>query len=81
MSAFLSKDELITLTGYKDIPYQLSWLDNNGWIYIVNSRGKPVVGREYCNTRMAGAQIIGNRIEQLPDFSKIHNGRRKENKP
>lgn len=71
MNAFLNKDELVTLTGFVNVSSQYKWLDSNDWIYSVNAKGFPVVGRDYCSARMAGGQITRNKYEQMPDFSKV----------
>ena len=70
MNAFLNKDELVILTGFANVSRQCKWLDSNGWIYSVNAKGFPVVGRDYCNARMAGG-ITRNWTEQMPDFSRV----------
>lgn len=70
MDAFLNKDELYTLTGSKDFRKQANWLEQNGWIFAVNSKGYPVVGREYCNAKMAGGILRYDNIG-LPDFTKV----------
>lgn len=70
MNAFLSKEELFILTGYKENRNQMNWLARNGWIYSVNTKGFPVVGREYCNAKMAGGMSNLDTAE-LPDFSKV----------
>lgn len=69
MSAFLDKDELTTLTGFANTPSQKKWLEKNGWIFSVNAKGIPVVGRDYCNSRLSGGYIAKN--DQMPDFSKV----------
>lgn len=75
MNAFLSKEELFILTGYKENRNQMNWLARNGWIYSVNTKGFPVVGREYCNAKMAGGRYDKSHIGEMPDFSKVNNGR------
>lgn len=70
MDAFLNKDELSVLTGYSNFSSQSKWLDNNGWIYHLNAKGFPVVGREYCNAKMSGG-LSNLDIVELPDFSKV----------
>ncbi len=70
MNAFLSREELCFLTGRKEIRGQMEWLAKNGWIYAVNAKGFPVVGREYCNAKMAGGMIHHDTVE-LPDFTKV----------
>lgn len=71
MNAFLSKDELIPLTGFVNVSSQRKWLADNGWIYIVNAKGTSVVGREYCHIKMSGGETRDDRSGQMPDFSKV----------
>ena len=75
MDAFLNKDELSVLTGYSNFSSQSKWLDNNGWIYHLNAKGFPVVGREYCNAKMSGGRHEDSFVGEMPDFSKVNNGR------
>ena len=42
---FLTADELAEVTGYKHVASQREWLDKNGWPYVVNASGRPIVGR------------------------------------
>ena len=42
---FLTADELVEVTGYKHVASQREWLDKNGWAYVVNAAGRPIVGR------------------------------------
>jgi hypothetical protein len=53
---FLTADELTGVTGYKRIVRQRNWLDRNGWSYVVNAAGRPVVGRWFARLRLAGVQ-------------------------
>lgn len=48
---FLTRDELITLTGYRRCADQLRWLDRNRVPHVVNAAGRPVVAR-------AAAEVI-----------------------
>ncbi|AXI82892.1 DUF4224 domain-containing protein [Xylella taiwanensis] len=51
---FLTAAELIEVTGYKHIASQREWLDKNGWAYVVNAAGRPIVGRWFARLRLAG---------------------------
>lgn len=55
-SEFLNADELAELTGYTHIARQKEWLDRNGWAYVVNAAGRPIVGRWFARLRLAGVQ-------------------------
>ena len=71
MDAFLNRDELSILTGRSSFIGQRRWLDNNGWIYHLNAKGFPVVGREYCNAKMSGFRYENSHIGEMPNFSKV----------
>jgi len=45
MSAFLTREEIIDLTGYKVRPKQIEWLLRNGVRHWVAATGRPVVPR------------------------------------
>lgn len=45
---FLTADELVEVTGYKHVASQREWLDKNGWAYVVNAAGRPIVGRWFA---------------------------------
>jgi len=53
---FLTPEELTEVTGYKHVPAQRDWLDRNGWFYVVNASGRPIVGRWFARMRLAGVQ-------------------------
>lgn len=71
MTAFLTKAELKQLTGFAHALGQKNWLAQEGWIFRVNSKGCPVVGRAYCDMMMAGGRSPGMDIEPQPKFSKV----------
>lgn len=53
-SEFLQTEELLEITGYKHPSSQKDWLDKNGWRYVVNGSGRPIVNRWYARMRMSG---------------------------
>lgn len=53
---FLTTEELAEVTGYKHVASQCNWLDRNGWFYVVNASGRPIVGRWFARMRLAGVQ-------------------------
>lgn len=69
---FLTTDEVAEFTGYKHISSQKEWLDKNGWAYVVNAAGRPIVSRIYARMRMAGVTPTAAGITApawTPDFS------------
>ncbi len=70
---FLTAEELVEVTGYKHAASQREWLDKNGWHYVLNAAGKPIVGRKYAEMRMSGITptISGAQPAWRPDFSTL----------
>lgn len=68
---FLSATELGEVTGYRHSASQREWLDKNGWHYVLNASGRPVVGRYYARLRMSGITPTPNGFQHgwTPDFS------------
>lgn len=72
---FLTADELAEVTGYKHVASQREWLDKNGWKYVVNASGRPIVGRWFARMRLAGVQpttaSAGMQPAWRPDFAAL----------
>lgn len=62
---FLTPPEIEQLTGYKVGKKQCQWLENHGWVFEVNSHGRPVVSKAYFDSRMGGKQDEGNKRWEL----------------
>lgn len=54
---FLSKDEVIELTGYKVPALQCRWLRDRGWVFEQNRNNRPIVGRGYAKSRLGGGDL------------------------
>lgn len=63
---FLSPEDTATLTGYARPCHQRAWLDKNGWQYVVNANGRPIVSRAYAESRLG---IASATQAPTPDFS------------
>jgi hypothetical protein len=50
----LSMDELQQITGATRKRDQIDWLENNGWVFLKNRAGDPIVGRIYARLRLSG---------------------------
>lgn len=50
---FLTVDDLKSLTGYSQNGWQRKWLDRHGWRYEVAANGRPVVSRDYAQSRLS----------------------------
>lgn len=51
-SPFVSHDEMIELTGYKNHSAQARWLDDNDFHFVLNISGRPMVHRAHLAFRM-----------------------------
>lgn len=65
MSLLVPHAELVALTGYKRGKEQCEWLRNHGWIFEVNSHGRPVVSLEYFHAKMGGQSTQQNKRWEL----------------
>lgn len=70
---FLNQDELVEITGYKHVASQRDWLDKNGWPYVVNAGGRPIVSRWFARMRMSGMKPANTTVDTTwkPDFSAL----------
>jgi hypothetical protein len=71
---FLTPEELSQITGYKLTSSQRQWLDRNGWVYVLNASGRPVVSRWYARLKLSGVTPTENGLQASwrPDFSGIN---------
>lgn len=53
-SEALSADELHQITGSSRKREQIIWLELNGWVFVKNRAGEPIVGRLYARLRLTG---------------------------
>ena len=67
---FLTDEEMSILTGLDRKSAQIKWLAANGWRYVTNAAGSPIVSRLYCRQKMAG-EIATARIDEMPNFGAI----------
>ncbi len=70
---FLTPEELVEISGYKHPGSQREWLDKNGWCYVMNAGGRPIVGRWYARMRLSGITptATGGQSAWKPDFSTL----------
>ena len=61
---FLTRDELLQLTGYKRCYDQLRWLEANKVPHVVNAAGKPVVSRAAAEVMLG---VPGHRPAGQPE--------------
>ncbi|WCF27442.1 DUF4224 domain-containing protein [Xylella fastidiosa] len=74
-SEFLTANEVCELTGYKICAGQRKWLDSEGWCYVTNASGRPIVGCWYARLCVAGESLhmagAGIRPVKLPNFAAL----------
>lgn len=72
---FLSREELVELTGYRAPSAQVGWLERNRWRFVLTHRNEPRVAREHFNERMGcpTAVSLPNTFNPLvePDFAAL----------
>jgi Domain of unknown function (DUF4224) len=69
---FLSSQELQRLTGYARSSAQIRWLRRNGWRFIVNALGAPVVALAEFNRHMVGGKAAAATEEPNFDWDAIN---------
>jgi len=53
-SETLSAEEIADISGCSRKNDQIDWLSQNGWVYIRNKAGAPIIGRLYARLKLAG---------------------------
>ena len=72
---FLTRDELIELTGYKSAALQCRWLAARGWVFERNAANRPIVGRAYANARLGcGGESDAPAQTIRPNFAALMRG-------
>lgn len=67
---FLDSTEVETLTGLQYRSAQIRWLRLNGWKFIQNAKGLPIIGRVYCRQKLSD-NIPTAGIKEEPNFDKV----------
>lgn len=71
----LSADEVSDISGCKRNGDQIDWLRQNGWHFLQNRAGAPVIGRLYARLKLAGINPAALAVPEAagwqPDFSKV----------
>lgn len=72
-SETLSAEELQQITGCGRRTDQVAWLDAQGWTYVKNRAGDPVVGRMYTRLRLAGISpaAVASPTGWMPNFNAV----------
>lgn len=70
MTESLTLDELRDIAGCKTRLSLIRWLDRVGWVYTLNARSEPIVGRAYARAKLSGVSITAA-VEPRFDFGAI----------
>jgi len=74
-SETLSADEISEISGCSRKGDQIDWLSRNGWVFIQNRAGLPIIGRLYARLKLAGINPALLATPEAggwqPDFSKV----------
>ncbi len=65
---FLTKDQIVRMTGYKFKNMQIRWLAEHGYKFDVTAAGNPIVLEAHINERLGGTSNKLLKSPQ-PDFS------------
>jgi len=57
MNESLTPDELREIAGCKTRLALIRWLDRVGWVYTLNARNEPIVGRVYARAKLSGVSV------------------------
>lgn len=72
-SETLSVEEVEAISGCGRKNDQIKWLQQNGWTFIKNRSGAPIIGRLYARLRLSGinpASLVSTPA-WTPDLSKV----------
>lgn len=59
---FLTRDELIELTGYRQAAAQIRWFVDHGWRHVVGADGRPRVMRAESERHLLGSKPRGKEL-------------------
>lgn len=65
---FLSKSQLVAITGYKYRKLQIQWLEAKGWAFNVNSKGEIQVLEDEMRRMMLGGDV---QRQATPNFAAL----------
>lgn len=72
-SETLSSEELSQISGCARRSDQIAWLQAEGWTFVKNKAGEPIVGRLYARLRLSGISpnALAASGNWSPDLSKV----------
>ena len=68
----LPAQDIQRLTGFVRPTAQIRWLIHNGWKFLVNGVGAPVVALAEFNRQLVGGSV--NKMHQEPNFDGLNHG-------
>ena len=69
---FLTRSELVELTGFKAAHCQARWLTRNRWRFVLTRRNEPRVARDHFNDRMGCADDRGAGLADSINHAALH---------
>lgn len=72
-SETLSQEELIQITGSSRRADRTAWLQKEGWNFVKNKSGEPIVGRLYARLKLSGINpgVLATSGGWVPDMSNV----------
>lgn len=72
-SEMLTPEEVQTISGCGRRGDQIKWLKQNGWTFVTNRAGDPIIGRLYARLRLTGINPATLKAPAIwtADFSKV----------
>jgi hypothetical protein len=72
-SEILTPEEVANICGCARKADQIEWLTTQGWTFVRNRSGEPIVGRLYARLKLAGINpaSLSTGSSWVPDFSKV----------
>ncbi|NNE36312.1 MAG: DUF4224 domain-containing protein [Rhodothermales bacterium] len=72
LTVFLTRDDIISLTGRKRLKSQTAWLIEHRYPFDINSAGLPVVLRSVVERKLGGVEE--EKRSARPRFEELHRG-------
>ena len=72
-SETLTQEEVVLITGCSRRADQIAWLQKEGWTFVKNKGGEPIVGRLYARLKLSGISptTLTSSGGWAPDLNKV----------
>lgn len=72
-SETLTQEEIVLITGCSRRADQITWLQTEGWTFVRNKAGEPIVGRLYARLKLSGISpsTLISSSSWIPDLNKV----------